>query len=150
MLKFKPSVGQLMDLCGENYRLFSKMAPELASMQGKYISSKSTQADLHMEIIEQSPYTTLIHLTYFFNQSNEKADPNATLRIYHDSKQLEVIHLKQKSLPIVRMFNFPGLILKWRANVFISKWLKYCLHQGHLFDKNNIKETTPPKVPTAC
>ena len=132
-LKFKPNVGQLMDLCEENYALLAKLAPELKQMTGKYLSTRLPHMDLHLEILEQSPYTTLIHLTYYFDQSTE-ADPDTVLRVYHDSRQLEVIDLKQKYLPTIHSYDHPGLLMKWKANVFISKWLSYCLHQGHSFN----------------
>lgn len=123
-----------MDLCEENYRLLLKLAPDLKSMQGEFCSSCLPHMDLHLEILEQSPYTTLVHLTYFFNDTLKEADPDAVLRVYHDSRQLEVIDLKQKTLPILNNYQHPGLLLKWRANNFISKWLSYCLFQGHSFD----------------
>ena len=112
---------------------FIKLAPELKQMTGKYLSTRLPHMDLHLEILEQSPYTTLIHLTYFFDQSTE-ADPDTVLRVYHDSRQLEVIDLKQKYLPTIHSYDHPGLLMKWKANVFISKWLSYCLHQGHSFN----------------
>ena len=132
-LKFKPSVGQLMDLCEENYVLLMRLAPNLKQMTGKHRSTRLSHIDLHLEILEQSPYTSLIHLTYFFDQSTE-ADPDTVIRVYHDSKQLEVIDLKQKYLPEIHSYEHPGLLMKWKANVFISKWLSYCLHQGHSFE----------------
>lgn len=132
-LRFNPTVGQLMDLCEENYYLLMKLAPDLKQMQGKYLSTRLPHIDLHLEIMEQSPYTSLIHLTYFFDQAQE-ADPDTVLRVYHDSRQMEVIDLKQKSLPIIQSYDHPGLLMKWKANIFISKWLSYCLHQGHIFE----------------
>lgn len=137
-LKFQPSVGQLMDLCEENYRLLLKIAPGLKTMlPGKHLSSQLPHLDLHLDVIEQSRYTSLIHLTYFFDQSRQ-ADPDAMLRVYHDAGQIEVIDLKQKKLTFLQNYEHPGLLMKWKANVFISKWLSYCLHQGHLFDADSI------------
>ncbi|MGD2119075.1 MAG: DUF1249 domain-containing protein [Chromatiales bacterium] len=135
-LTLKPTIGQLMDLCEENYAQVMRLAPDLQAMQGHYLSSKQPHLDLHLEVVEQSPYTTLVHLTYFFDNSKQ-ADPDALLRIYHDSRQVEVVDLKQQALPVVRNFDHPGLLLKWRANVFISKWLSYCLHQQHQFGRHS-------------
>ncbi len=131
-LRAKPTLGQLVDLCEENYTLLDKMAPELKRMSGKYVSRCQAHVDLHLEILEQSPYTSLIHLTYFFEQRNI-ANPDAILRVYHDSRQLEVIDLKEKSLSLLNNYQHPGLLLKWKANVFVSKWLSYCRFQGHRF-----------------
>ena len=56
--------------------------------------------DLHLEVIDQAPYTTLLRLTYFFPFEDERvhrlpqADPDALLRAYHDARQVEVIDLR--------------------------------------------------------
>lgn len=148
-LKFKPSVGQLMDLCEENYYLLGKLAPDLKKMHGKYISCCLPHIDLHLEVLEQSPYTSLIHLTYFFNQDQE-ASPDTILRVYHDSRQIEVIDLKHKYLPIIQSYAHPGLLMKWKANVFISKWLSYCLYQGHHFSHNSSEQLSNSKISSIC
>jgi len=146
-LTFKPTVGQLIDLSEENYAMLLKLAPDLPSMQGKFLSSRLPHIDLHLEILEQSPYTSLIHLTYFFDHSTScRADPDTILRAYHDSKQLEVIDLKQKSLPVTQIYHPPGLLMKWRVNVFLSKWLSYCLHQQHRFNQQHMSTGASEKI----
>ena len=148
-LRFKPSVGQLMDLCEENYYLILKLAPDIHQMQGKYQSTQLPHIDLHLEILEQSPYTSLIHLTYFFDHSRN-ADPDTVLRVYHDSRQVEVIDLKQKYLPVIHSYDHPGLLMKWKANIFISKWLSYCLHQGHTFDHQPSQSSSNTEASSFC
>ncbi|MES9897938.1 MAG: DUF1249 domain-containing protein [Sedimenticola sp.] len=134
LLDGRPSIGSLMDLCDENYHHLSRLAPTLREMRGRYLSETICSVALYLEILEQTPYTTLIHLTYyFFDGSEQKADPDATLRIYHDSRQAEVINLKQRALPLDRTFESPALDQKWKINMFISKWLSYCAGQGHSF-----------------
>ncbi len=78
LLLDSPTVGRLMDLCEENYRLLMDMAPQLRRMQGRYLSSRSGHMDLYMEIIHQAPYTTELHLTYYFSHVDGQApDPDA-------------------------------------------------------------------------
>jgi uncharacterized protein YqiB (DUF1249 family) len=90
--------------------------------------------DLHLEILEQTPYTSLIHLTHHFpNQEGQIADPDATIRAYHDSRQLDVLELRQSALPLNRWGSHPTLEQRWKINLFLSKWLAYCIHQGHFF-----------------
>jgi hypothetical protein len=36
-------------------------------------------------------------------------------------------------MPILAHYGPPALALKWRANLFLSKWLVFCLQQGHRF-----------------
>ncbi len=90
--------------------------------------------DLYLDVLEQTPYTTLIHLTYYFNhEQGQKPDPDARVRIYHDSGQAEVIELRQSSLPLNTGLEHPTLEQKWKANLFLSKWLSYSVLQGHGF-----------------
>lgn len=60
-------------------------------------------------------------------------EPNALLRAYHDAAQVEVLDLRQTVLPLYRHYGAPALEAKWRANLFLSKWLAYCLREGHVF-----------------
>ena len=90
--------------------------------------------DLYLEILEQAPYTTLVHVTYYFaHHQGQHPDPDALLRVYHDARQIEVVDLQQNILPVRPNYNYPGLLNKWRVNLFLSKWLTFCLDQGHCF-----------------
>jgi hypothetical protein len=134
----KPTVGWLMDLCDENYRLLLRLAPSLRNLQGSHSSTMAGSLDLHLEIQEQTPYTTLVHLTYLFSRTAEcTPDPDALLRVYHDSCQVEVIDLKQHALPLNSGVVLPTLEQKWRINLFLSKWLGYCVQQGHVFGRHS-------------
>lgn len=132
-----PSVGALVDLCEENYVYMLRIAPSLASMQGISYSTLSNHQDLHLEILEQSKYTTIVRLTYYFQGLDgcSEPDPDVVLRVYHDAKQLEVQSLNQKTLPVERLYESPGLLNKWRVSLFISKWLSYCCSQKHYFSE---------------
>jgi len=137
--EFRPSVGSLMALCEENYKALHRLAPALEALHGDLCSSCPGGIDLHLEIVEQSPYTTLLRLTHFFPYSDEQvhripqADPDALLRVYHDACQVEVLDLHQTALPLHNHYRSPALDAKWKANLFISKWLGYCLSLGHRF-----------------
>jgi uncharacterized protein YqiB (DUF1249 family) len=124
-----------MELCEENYHHLLRLAPELRAMEGSFHSRLDGTMDLSLEILEQTPYTTLVHLTYFFaHESGQLPDPDATLRVYHDSCQAEILELRQKALPLNRGVEHPTLDQKWKANLFLSKWLCYCAQQGHRFN----------------
>ena len=129
-----PSLGCLMDLCEENYRVLIRLVPQLREMEGYLRSGLPQGMDLHLEILEQTPYTTLLHLTYYFSHdAGVEPDPDTTLRAYHDAAQVEVQDLRQTALPLARGPHFPTLEQKWKANQFLSKWLAFCVTQGHLF-----------------
>jgi uncharacterized protein len=135
----RPSVGALMSLCEESYRVLRRMVPDLRVVQGEMRSTRPGRPDLHLEILEQAPYTTLLRLTYFFPYNDDKlhrsgeADPDALLRAYHDAGQVEVVDLSETALPLHRHYQSPALEAKWKANLFLSKWLAYCLREGHRF-----------------
>jgi uncharacterized protein YqiB (DUF1249 family) len=126
-----------MSLCEENYRLLSRMIPELRSMQGELRSARVDGPDLHLEIIDQSRYTSLLRLTYIFPYADGRlhrvgeADPDALLRVYHDAGQVEVVDLLETALPLRSDYRSPALEAKWKVNLFLSKWLNYCLRQGY-------------------
>ncbi len=118
----------------ENYRHLLRLAPDLELMSGKHLSSLGSGVDLHLDIFEQTPYTSLIHLTYFFpHVAGYYPDPDATLRVYHDFLQVDVVDLRQSTLPLQRWGAHPTLEQRWKINLFLSKWLGYCITQGHSF-----------------
>lgn len=134
LLDSQPTVGRLLDLCEENYQLLLQLAPGLRQMQGTQASCLSSRMDLFLEVMEQTPYTTAIHLTYYFSDSEgRQADPDALLRVYHDARQIEVVRLRQNALPVSTGYQYPSLLNKWKVNVFLSKWLSFCRHQKHCF-----------------
>lgn len=135
----RPTVGNLLDLCEENYRALMRLIPHLRQIQGEERSVREQDQDLHLEVLEQAPYTTLLRLTYYFPHNDglvhrlKKADPDALLRAYHDSGQVEVLDLRQTALPLRTRYRYPALEAKWKVNLFLAKWLAFCLTQGHNF-----------------
>jgi len=130
----RPNVGRLVELCEESYRCLQKLLPDLACMQGRYCSTGDGHADLFLEVIEHTRYTSVVHLTYYFeHERGSEPEPDVMLRVYHDAKQVEVIDLKQSSLPVHSLYEAPGLLNKWQVNLFVSRWLAFCVLQGHQF-----------------
>lgn len=135
LLAGKPSLGMLLDLCEENYQRVLTLAPGVVQQRGSQRSPLPHSMDLYLEILEQTPYTSLLHLTYFFDHANRvQPDPDATIRLYHDSRQAEVLELRQTALPLNRGPVRPTLEQKWKVNLFFSKWLEFCLRLGHRFE----------------
>jgi len=130
----RPNVGRLVELCEESYRYLHKLLPDLAHMQGRYRSTGDEHADLFLEVVEHTRYTSVIHLTYYFEQERGmEPEPDVMLRVYHDAKQVEVIDLQQSRLPVHNLYEAPGLRNKWQVNLFVSRWLAFCVLQGHRF-----------------
>ncbi|MES9929164.1 MAG: DUF1249 domain-containing protein, partial [Candidatus Thiodiazotropha sp. 6PDIVS] len=85
----RPTMGSVLDLSEENYSLLLRMAPDIQTQVGEYRSRLGDSMDLYLDVIEQTPYTTLVHLTYYFTHVvGDYPDPDAMLRVYHDSKQI--------------------------------------------------------------
>lgn len=144
----RPTVGNLMGLCEENYRTLLRLIPDLRWIQGEMRSVLDQDLDLHLEILEQAPYTTLLRLTYYFPHNDglvhrlRDPDPDALLRAYHDAGQVEVLDLRQTALPLHNNYRYPALEIKWKVNLFLSKWLAFCVMRGHLFPRG-------PETPAA-
>ncbi|MBF0255066.1 MAG: DUF1249 domain-containing protein [Gammaproteobacteria bacterium] len=134
LLSGRPTLGSLLDLCEENYVLLMRLAPDLAQLQQRHLSRGRDGIALHLQIRSQTPYTSLLQLTYRFTSSAEAvADPAALLRAYHDARQLEVLELRQQVLSLDPRPDLCSLQRKWRVNLFLSKWLGYCCRQQHGF-----------------
>ncbi|MCP5299236.1 MAG: DUF1249 domain-containing protein [Chromatiaceae bacterium] len=134
LIERPPSVGDLMVVCEDNYRYLLHLVPQLRGLEGQHRSTSGEHQDLHLTIVEQTRYTTLVRLTYHFvHGDGHTPDPDALLRVYHDARQVEVEDLRQQTLPTQRLYEAPGLRNKWRLNLFVSRWLMFCIRQGHLF-----------------
>jgi uncharacterized protein len=145
------SVGAMLDLCEENFQLLALIAPGLRAMRGSHRSHPPGQLDLHLDVLEQAAYTTTVRLTYWFDEHHGRApDPDVTLRVYHDARQLEVLDLRQQVLPVGRLFESPALARKWKASVFLSKWLWYCLRNGHRFEAGARADDEPAAIVTGA
>jgi len=133
-LERRPNVGRLVELCEENYAYLQRLLPELREMEGSYRSIGEEHSDLFLEVVEHARYTSIVHLTYYFEHDRRhEPEPDVLLRVYHDTEQVEVIDLKQSSLPVHSLYEAPGLLNKWQVNLFVSKWLAFCVHQRHRF-----------------
>lgn len=135
-LSSAPSLGDLVDLCEENYGRITRLAPELAQLPPGVYVSRLGGVLLRLEVQAQRPYTSEIRLTHVFASDSrlEQRDPDALLRVSHDARQLEVLDVRQGNLATTALYEAPGLVNKWRVNVFVAKWLAYCLVQGYRFD----------------
>jgi uncharacterized protein len=133
-LSSEPNVGRLVELCEENYQQLLRLLPGLRDMRGHYCSLRHGHADLYLEVVEHARYTSLVRLTYHFeHETGRLREPDALLRVYHDAEQVEVADLTACSLAVEARYEVPSLTNKWRANLFVFKWLNYCLQQGHRF-----------------
>lgn len=130
------SFAALMDLYEANYIRLRRLCPDLGSAQGRRVSRATGAMDLHLTVVEQTPYTTTARLTYLFaDRDHHRASPDVLVRMYHDARQVEVLgrHCRpgDMTVSVEDLPRWHGLECKWRLNRFLFKWLGYCLRQGH-------------------
>jgi uncharacterized protein len=126
----------LLKLYEENFALLRQLLGAVRDYSGANLSHVPGKPPLWLEIIEQQPYTTIARLTHSFNAAKGIVlDPNAYVRIYHDTRQVEATHChigahlkKIYSLDVpLHEVNQKRL----RMTVFLNKWLRYLLDTGH-------------------
>jgi len=130
----------LMTLYESNYLKLARLGSFLPDGTASDISSVNGDCDLHIEILRSAPYTTTLRLTYWFDElDGEKiADPNLTIRAYHDARLVEAVagvsqhhHHKLKELALTHSAE---LDRRWQRNITLNKWLDYLLDVGHGFN----------------
>ena len=125
------SFAGLMELYEQNYMRLRQIAPDL-SVADEMISSVPGHQDLYLSITERCKYTTMLRLTYRFEEAGKPLfEPDLHLKIYHDARVVEVQQFQSRSRGPLYLANM--IEQKWRMNRFLYKWLGYCLYQGHYF-----------------
>lgn len=126
----------LMALYEQNYLNVRLLAPGLLSMsEGEHWSRLPDCLDLRLRVLERSRYTTTINLSYVFSPGSSRVDkPDLCVRVYHDARSAEamsgLIHGNRMERREVR-----DLRRSWALNRFLYKWLRYNLHRGHKFNR---------------
>jgi uncharacterized protein YqiB (DUF1249 family) len=128
----------LIGLYESNYIRLMRLVPELHAMEGTTVSRVADALELYLTVLERSKYTTLLALTYQFQDGDELfAEPNARIRVYHDVRAAEVLsQVRRRRSNLVRRWrrrHMPELDRKWELNRFLYKWLGFCQRQGHIF-----------------
>ena len=128
----------LMTLYESNYIRLRGLMGDVRSMAGRIVSSTPSDCDLHVEIVEHSPYTTVLRLTYVFDEpAGQLADPDLEVRVYHDARLAEASRcarwVKHPGLESIRSGLSVALGERWLRNMLLNKWLDYCVDRGHRF-----------------
>ena len=137
--KIAPGLGSLsylLNLYEENFLLLTKLLGSVRDYSGAHLSHVPGKPPLWLEIIEQQPYTSILRITHSFTATRGVVlDPNAYVRVYHDTKQAETTHcfvgaelkkLHSLAAPL-REVNEKRL----QMTTFFNKWLQYLLETGH-------------------
>ena len=127
-----------MTLYESNFVRLKWIVADLSALSGHAVSSVASDCDLHLSVVEQSRYTSVLRLTYEFEQDGGIAqDPNLEVCVYHDARLAEVrtfagfvrhSHMAKLQLQLKR-----ELDQRWSQNMMLNKWLEYCAERGHRF-----------------
>lgn len=117
--------------------------------------------DLHMQCVLCHRFTTDLRLTHYFPDACDDAvnggaagsvdvTPDLTIRIYHDSGQAEIWppewqppenpqragdNLLAQFSSRDGGFGDGNLRQRWEANLFLERWLRFCLQRGYRFQR---------------
>ncbi len=128
----------LMSLYESNYVRMGWLAHDLCALDGRHRSLVTGDCELLLSIIERSPYTTTLNLTYLLPESAQaQAYPDMGIRIYHDARLVEAQEWasahEHPGLRALRSRLERELDQRWARNVMLNKWLEYCVERGHRF-----------------
>ncbi len=130
---------RLMDLYERNYIGLRRLAPELPQRPMTLCSQITGGLPLYLHLLHRHRYTTDLVLTYRFAQpTGWRAEPNLSIRIYHDARQAEVMSACLRHGLVFDTAECNQLSQRWRVNRFLWKWLNYCLYQGHYFPPQTV------------
>ena len=132
-----------MTIYESNFIKLLHLSRELRSIPGSaqplLISRTDQDCDLHLKLLRRETYTTTVNLTYWFDQDAAEpvADPDLTLRIYHDASLVEAVSGREEhhhpALQALARAHSLELDRRWRNNIMLNKWLDYLLDMGHAF-----------------
>ncbi len=121
-----------LSLYERNYNKLLQWLPDLSRRHGEFVLVNDDRSPVCVEVLEQNPYTTTIHL----RQTMQGAGPWASVlsmkvRIYHDARVAEVIACRGISA-FKPFYPYPNPKMlqpyeKRRVNQFLGEWLSYCL-----------------------
>lgn len=131
------SFAALMDMYEANYIRLRLFCGDIRKLPDESISLVENGVSVRLLVLERSHHTTLIMLTYLFE--NEVKRPDLKVQIYHDSRQAHVVsrncRITGQDMRVWEKELNSMLVCRWRLNRFLHKWLGYLDYQGHSFNK---------------
>lgn len=132
------SLSDLLALYESNFHQLLNLIPDFQYLPNHSVYKVRKNLVLHLKLIETCRYTTTVFLTYRFIAADKLSEaPNLKLRVYHDTRQVEVLSCEGgRSLANMRddgVERRSPLIWKWEINHFLNKWLMHCIDEGYRF-----------------
>jgi len=128
----------LQTICEANYYKIIRLVPGLRYISGSSQGYSQGKPMLHVQVLEQTPYTQTIQLSHSFSDKSELLlEPAVKIRVYfdvciaevlRDHKRIEVAHAITDISQSKEIMDY-----KWRLNYFLEKWLDHCLKTEYTF-----------------
>jgi uncharacterized protein YqiB (DUF1249 family) len=140
-----------MSLYESNFMRLQGLCGDAARLPAQSRSMVEGDCELLLTVIEQTPYTTQLNLTYLLpvtlvgEGSVAPAQrwhrlPDLTVRVYADARLAEATdcarYLTHPQLAGVHNALQRQFDQRWTLNMMLNKWLEYCLDRGHRFGSN--------------
>ncbi|NOQ81670.1 MAG: DUF1249 domain-containing protein [Methylophaga sp.] len=128
----------LQAVCEGNYKKIVRLIPDLRYLSGSAQGLSQGKPMLHVQVLEQTPYTKTIQLSHFFTEdSNLLLEPAVKIRVYFDVCIAEVLR-DYKRVEVANAITDISrskdiMDYKWRLNYFLEKWLDHCLKTDYIF-----------------
>ena len=134
--KYNMDLPAHMAECDANYLRLNKLFPDMAETDRAAITLELNGQRLWvcMEVLERSPYTTLIRLSQHPDAPwNHRA--RMTVRLYHDARSAEVVEYQGKKHFLRAVYDYPNKDMrqpdeKAQINRFLGEYLAHCLSHG--------------------
>lgn len=126
----------LAKICEANFERLFRLVPNLASLPASAVAKAEGKPLLHLEMLEQSPYTLTLELSHCFG-SESLLEPAVKIRVYLDARAAEVLsdHARPHVHQALRQGTKAHEVMdyKWTLNYFLSRWLDHCLASEYRF-----------------
>ncbi len=111
-----------------NYLKIFKLIPLLKQTAHHSIIRHENLADLHLMVDQRFAHTGIFTLTHILDSGMHK--PDIKFKVYFDAQLLEVLSVCNEttlnsSHPYLAQCN--DMNIQWELNLFIERWLDYCL-----------------------
>ncbi len=131
--KERITYSNLLEIFEINFMKISRLVPILPSIKEDFIGIKSPSNNLYLICNKKSPYTGTYILTHKIYSSKKVINrPDIHFKIYFDAKLLEVTSIcKETRINSYHPFinNCSDLSFQLELNVFMLRWLDYCLER---------------------
>ncbi len=131
-------------ICETNYLRLKKMLPGLETEDHIHLKiqhgtgSTHLDTDVFFDVMQRSPYTTLLRVYMKASWGNWIVLPDFEIRMYHDVQMAEVV-FTQTSKRLEPSYGYPNPKMhqpneKEQLNQFLAEWLDFCFSGGLIPD----------------